>query len=96
MSLFLGLMSGTSLDGIDGVVASWPDDDAPTLQVLAHVHQPFEATLRDELMALNQPGADELERSARAANAGSVSATPDPNAAIALAWQHITTSTSLC
>ena len=27
--------------------------------------------------------------SARAANAGSVSATPDPNAAIALAWQHI-------
>ncbi|UPJ52238.1 histidine kinase [Bradyrhizobium sp. 200] len=27
--------------------------------------------------------------SARAASAGSVSATPDPNAAIALAWQHI-------
>lgn len=27
--------------------------------------------------------------SARAANAGSVSATPDPNAAVALAWQHI-------
>src|SRR4029078_11292028 len=27
--------------------------------------------------------------SARAAGAGSVSATPDPNAAIALAWQHI-------
>ena len=69
MSLFLGLMSGTSLDGIDGVAASWPDDDAPAMQVLAHVHQPFEATLRDELMALNQPGADELERSARAANA---------------------------
>ncbi|QHO75870.1 histidine kinase [Bradyrhizobium sp. CCBAU 051011] len=27
--------------------------------------------------------------STRAANAGSVSATPDPNAAIALAWQHV-------
>ena len=34
-----------------------------------HVHQPFDAALRDELLALNQPGADELQRGARAANA---------------------------
>jgi anhydro-N-acetylmuramic acid kinase len=66
MSLFLGLMSGTSLDGIDGVAVSWPDDDAPGLDVLAHVHQGFDAPLRDELMALNSPGPDELERGARA------------------------------
>ena len=66
MSLFLGLMSGTSLDGIDGVAVSWPDDDAPELQVLAHVHQGFDAALRAELLALNAPGPDELERAARA------------------------------
>jgi anhydro-N-acetylmuramic acid kinase len=66
MSLFLGLMSGTSLDGIDGVAVAWPNDAAPQLKVLAHVHQPFDAALRDELMALNEPGPDELERGARA------------------------------
>lgn len=67
MGLFLGLMSGTSLDGIDGVAVSWANDDAPGLQVLAHVHQGFDAPLRDELMALNNlGGADELERGARA------------------------------
>jgi anhydro-N-acetylmuramic acid kinase len=66
MSLFLGLMSGTSLDGIDAVAVAWPNDDAPALRVLAHVHQAFDAALRDELMALNEPGHDELERGARA------------------------------
>jgi anhydro-N-acetylmuramic acid kinase len=66
MSHFLGLMSGTSLDGIDGVAVSWPSDDAPDLHVLAHVHHAFDAPLRHELMALNHPGPDELKRGARA------------------------------
>lgn len=67
MSLFLGLMSGTSVDGIDGVAARWPEDGEHAMRVLAHVHQPFDEGLRDELLALNAPAADELERAARAA-----------------------------
>lgn len=62
--LFIGLMSGTSLDGIDGVLF-----DAGTLRVTSHVHTPFPAALRDELLALNAPGPNELHRAALAANA---------------------------
>jgi len=67
VSVYLGLMSGTSLDGIDAVAVSWPDDDAPTMQVRAHVHQPFEPSLRERLLALNQPQPGELEHAAVAA-----------------------------
>src|SRR5688572_31203256 len=56
----------TLFRSIDGVAVAWPDDDAPELKVLAHVHHAFDAALRDELMALNEPGPDELERGARA------------------------------
>lgn len=66
-ALFIGLMSGTSLDGVDGVVAHIPE--AGPLQVLAHASQPFKAELRAELLALNQPGTDELHRAALAGNA---------------------------
>lgn len=71
MSLYIGLMSGTSLDGIDAVLL---DIDArpslqPALRVRAHRHAPFDATLRVELLALNSAGADELHRAALAANA---------------------------
>ncbi len=64
--LFIGLMSGTSLDGADGVLV---DFASATLQVLAHHHAPFDAPLRAQLLALNQSGPDELHRSALAANA---------------------------
>ena len=66
-SLFIGLMSGTSLDGVDGVVAYIPPEG--TLRVLAYASQPFAPALRAELLALNQPGPDELHRAALAGNA---------------------------
>lgn len=62
--LFIGLMSGTSLDGVDGVLF-----DAARLAVTGHVHTPFAPALRDELLALNTPGPNELHRAALAANA---------------------------
>lgn len=66
MALYIGLMSGTSLDGVDAVLAS----AAPApLRSLAHVHRPYPAGLRDTLLALNRPGPDELHRAACAANA---------------------------
>lgn len=65
MALFIGLMSGTSLDGVDGVLA---DIDDATVAVRAHRHRPFDPALRAELLALNRPGADELHRAALAAN----------------------------
>ena len=65
-SHFIGLMSGTSLDGVDGVLAQI--DDAGQLKVLAHDFVPFENAFRSELLSLNQSGSDELHRSALASN----------------------------
>ena len=69
MALYIGLMSGTSLDGVDGVLADFDDHDESTQSTLAHRHLPMPTALRDELLNLNQPGANELHRSALAANA---------------------------
>ena len=63
---YIGLMSGTSLDGVDGVLA---DCSATGTRVLQHVWRPFAPELAAELLQLNHAGADELHRAALAANA---------------------------
>jgi anhydro-N-acetylmuramic acid kinase len=63
---FIGLMSGTSLDGVDGVVY---DFSGQTAKVSAFSSAPFSAELRSELLALNSAGDNELHRAALAANA---------------------------
>lgn len=59
-------MSGTSLDGVDGVLVRFNPNDG--LDLIAHADSPFDSELRDELLALHQPSPDELRRSALAAN----------------------------
>ena len=71
--LFIGLMSGTSLDGIDAVIADVDGADgansANGTPRLLHSHfQPFAPVLRAELLALQAPCDNELHRAAVAAN----------------------------
>ncbi len=65
-SLFIGLMSGTSLDGVDGVLAEFTECGTHTLGA---AYVPFPVALRADLMALQASGTNEIHREALAANA---------------------------
>jgi len=67
--LFAGVMSGTSLDGVDAVVAEFSARPGAFVATLGATHVSFPSVLRDELLALQVAGTDEIARSARAANA---------------------------
>ena len=62
---YIGLMSGTSLDGADGVLINFSGEK---LQVVAVATEAFDGIFRAELLALNSPGHDELHRAAVAGN----------------------------
>jgi len=58
--LFIGLISGTSLDGIDAALVEFKADNQPRL--LHAFAYPWPPALEEELRALSQPGGNEIER----------------------------------
>lgn len=65
--VYFGLMSGTSMDGVDGVAVRFETGQRPV--VLAEAFVGFEQNLREALFSLQQPGENEIEREALAGNA---------------------------
>ena len=57
-ALYIGLMSGTSLDGVDAIVADL--SNSPSL--IGHLFQPFDTVLQQQLQNLLQPGNNEIDR----------------------------------
>ncbi|WLH67985.1 anhydro-N-acetylmuramic acid kinase [Pseudomonas sp. FP2309] len=62
MSLYIGVMSGTSLDGLDIALI----EQGPAIRLIATHYVPMPDTLRAELLSLCASGPDEIARSAMA------------------------------
>ncbi len=66
---YAGVMSGTSLDGVDAVIADFAPAGGRVCATLGAAHLPFPPAMHDELLALQASGWDEVARTARVANA---------------------------
>ena len=68
-SFYIGMMSGTSLDGVDGVLVRLPIANDERMELLEAVYVPFSEELRQQALQLQQPGDNEIHREALLANA---------------------------
>ena len=59
--LYIGLMSGTSMDAVDGVLLSL-EDGSNRYEVVDHTSQPISAQLRNDIHLLSYPGRDDIHR----------------------------------
>ncbi|MFC6634474.1 anhydro-N-acetylmuramic acid kinase [Microbulbifer taiwanensis] len=60
--LYIGLMSGTSVDSIDAVLVDFGDEDALKPKIHTALGHPIHPPLRDAILALCAPGPSELDR----------------------------------
>lgn len=62
--IVVGMMSGTSTDGIDAVAVRFENNSSPALQweLLAHVHIPFPTALHQEILACVRADAGTVDR----------------------------------
>ncbi len=60
--LFIGLMSGTSLDGMDAVLVNF-GEKSQDIKIMGHSYVPYEDKLKMALLRLHSPNTNELEES---------------------------------
>jgi anhydro-N-acetylmuramic acid kinase len=65
-SFFIGIMSGTSLDGIDCVLSTIDEDG--NCKYISHVSRPYSAQMREQFLTLQRPSVNELHLEALSAN----------------------------
>jgi len=67
MRYYIGLMSGTSLDGVDGVLVEI-DESGTHFNLLAANYLPFSSEIRTLLLALQSNSVDEIHQASQVAN----------------------------
>ncbi len=66
LQYFIGLMSGTSTDGVDGALVAFSTQTQPHIVAFKSIAMP--ESLRETFLSLNKSGNNELEKAAIAAN----------------------------